>query len=145
MSMHRRHAGMVVGDVTFYRKFKLDCHTECVKDEMYAQTLLHVRDPAGTANRSVTYADWHYAHTGSPRMQTAPLINTTLIATIQNRTENLVGQYWDSTDERNHTLFRDCVYNGRSHSPCFLFARKFSGEKADVQALLQIPKSSFGF
>lgn len=46
MSMHRRHAGMVVGDVTFYRKFKLDCHTECVKDEMYAQTLLHVRDPA---------------------------------------------------------------------------------------------------
>lgn len=99
----------------------------------------------GTANRSVTYADWHYAHTGSPRMQTAPLINTTLIATIQNRTENLVGQYWDSTDERNHTLFRDCVYNGRSHSPCFLFARKFSGEKADVQALLQIPKSSIGF
>lgn len=45
MSMHRRHAGMVVGDVTFYRKFKLDCHTECVKDEMYAQTLLHVKDP----------------------------------------------------------------------------------------------------
>ena len=45
MSMHRRHAGMVVGDVTFYRKFKLDCHTECVKDEMYAQTLLYVKDP----------------------------------------------------------------------------------------------------
>ena len=45
MSMHRRHAGMVVGDVTFYRKFKLDCHTECVKDEMFAQTLLHVKDP----------------------------------------------------------------------------------------------------
>lgn len=45
MSMHRRHAGMVVGDVTYYRKFKLDCHHECVKDEMFAQTLLYIKDP----------------------------------------------------------------------------------------------------
>ena len=45
MSMHRRHAGMVVGDVTFYRKFKQDCTDECVKDEMYAQSLIHVKDP----------------------------------------------------------------------------------------------------
>ncbi|KAG0504869.1 hypothetical protein M758_N012000 [Ceratodon purpureus] len=145
MSMHRRHAGMVVGDVTFYRKFKLDCHTECVKDEMFAQTLLHVKDPQGIANRSVTYADWHYNHRGSPRLHTAQLINSTLFTKIQNRTENLDGQYWDSTDEWDHKLLRDCVYNGRPHSPCFLFARKFSGEKEDVQALLNIPKAVMGY
>ncbi len=45
MSMHRRHAGMVVGDVTFYRKFKADCRNDCVLDEEYVQTLLHCLDP----------------------------------------------------------------------------------------------------
>lgn len=78
-------------------------------------------------------------------MQTAQLINSTLITTIQNRTENLDGQYWDSSDDWNHTIWRDCVYNGRPHSPCFLFARKFSGEKEDVQALLNLPKSVLGY
>lgn len=43
--MHRRHAGMVVGDVTFYRKFKADCRDDCVLDEEYVQTLLHILDP----------------------------------------------------------------------------------------------------
>uniref|UniRef100_A0A7I4BUQ7 Uncharacterized protein n=1 Tax=Physcomitrium patens TaxID=3218 RepID=A0A7I4BUQ7_PHYPA len=45
MSMHRRHAGMVVGDVTFYRKFKADCRNDCTLDEQYIQTLLHTLDP----------------------------------------------------------------------------------------------------
>jgi len=45
MSMHLRHAGMVVGDVTFYRKFKADCRNACTLDEQYAQTLLHTLDP----------------------------------------------------------------------------------------------------
>ena len=48
MAMHRRHAGMVVGDVTFYRKFKGDCSVEgviCTLDEQYTQTLLHCLDP----------------------------------------------------------------------------------------------------
>lgn len=45
MSMHRRHAGMVVGDMTFYRKFKQDCVDDCTLDEEYTQTLLSVLDP----------------------------------------------------------------------------------------------------
>jgi hypothetical protein len=45
MSMHRRHAGMVVGDMTFYRKFKQDCMDDCTLDEEYTQTLLSVLDP----------------------------------------------------------------------------------------------------
>ena len=44
-SVHRRHAGMIVGDVTFYRKFKADCIAACTLDEEYVQTLLFVRDP----------------------------------------------------------------------------------------------------
>jgi hypothetical protein len=45
MAMHRRHAGMVVGDVKFYRKFKADCRNDCTLDEQYTQTLLHCLDP----------------------------------------------------------------------------------------------------
>ncbi|KAG0614009.1 hypothetical protein M758_6G144300 [Ceratodon purpureus] len=141
MSMHRRHAGMVVGDVTFYRKFKADCRDDCTLDEQYTQTLLHCLDPEGIANRSVTYADWsNPRHGGSPLKHTAALINSTLIEKIQNRTENLDGQYMDSSDDFNHTM-QTCVYNGLPHSPCFLFARKFSGDKEDVQSLLDLPKS----
>ena len=45
MSMHRRHSGMVVGDMSFYRKFKHDCMDDCTLDEEYTQTLLSVLDP----------------------------------------------------------------------------------------------------
>ncbi|KAG0620586.1 hypothetical protein M758_4G227800 [Ceratodon purpureus] len=152
MSMHRRHAGMVVGDVTFYRKFKSDCFQRselksyCVLDEMYTQTFLSIRDPQGIANRSVTYTDWHYRHMGSPRLHTAERIVPSLFEKIQNRTENLDGNYWDTSDDVNHTRWRDCVYNGQPHSPCFLFARKFSSDnETDVQALLQMPKSVLGY
>jgi hypothetical protein len=145
MAMHRRHAGMVVGDVKFYRKFKADCRNDCTLDEQYTQTLLHCLDPKGIANRSVTYADWSNPnHGGSPLRHTAALINATLFEKIQNRTENLDGQYMDSSDDFNHTM-KTCVYNGLPHSPCFLFARKFSGDEGDVHALLDLPKSVLGY
>ncbi|KAG0618720.1 hypothetical protein M758_4G087700 [Ceratodon purpureus] len=64
MSMHRRHAGMVVGDVTFYRKFRSDCvrraelQSFCVPDEMYTQTFLHVRDPQVRTQEILIHHVW---------------------------------------------------------------------------------------
>lgn len=145
VSMHRRHAGMVVGDVTFYRKFKADCRDDCVLDEEYVQTLLHILDPKRIANRSVTYADWsNPKHGDSPLKHNVSHINLELFRKIQNRTENRDGQYMDSSDDLNHTM-QTCIYNGRPSSPCFLFARKFSGEPADVEALVKLPKSILGY
>lgn len=145
MAMHRRHAGMVVGDVTFYRKFKADCRNDCVLDEQYVQTLLHTLDPQGIANRSVTYADWSDPnHGGSPRLHNATLINSTLFEKIQTRRLNLDGQYMDSSDDYNHTM-QSCIYNGVPDSPCFLFARKFSGDQIDVEALGKLPSTTLGY
>lgn len=55
-SVHRRHAGMIVGDVTFYRKFKADCVAACTLDEEYVQTLLFVKDPEVRAFSTSTRA-----------------------------------------------------------------------------------------
>jgi len=99
----------------------------------------------GIANRSITYVDWsNPKHGGSPQRHNAKLTNTTLFEKIQRRTKNLDGQYMDSSDDVKHNM-QTCVYNGQSHSPCFLFARKFSGDFVDVEALLEIPKSILGY
>ena len=99
----------------------------------------------GIAKRTVTYVDWsNPRHASSPEKFTSHNITSQLIQKIQNRTENYDGQYIDSSDDSQHTL-QSCVYNGQPHSPCFLFARKFRGEKEDVDAFLAIPKAVLGY
>lgn len=103
----------------------------------------------GIANRSVTYVDWSNPnHGASPATLVVANITAKFFRKVQNRTENLDGQYIDSSDDYfSHATYtmQTCVYNGQPHSPCFLFARKFSGEAQDVAPFASIPATVLGY
>lgn len=90
------------------------------------------------------YVDWSPPHGSSPRNITVPKLNSEVIRNIQNMTENVHGQYMDSTDDKSHRQ-RSCVYNGQPQSPCFLFARKFETTEEELKAFQDIPKEILGY
>lgn len=62
-AVNRKHALLIVADSLYYNKFKDFCKRgeefhNCYPDEHYVQTFLHIIDPQGISNWSVTYVDW---------------------------------------------------------------------------------------
>ncbi len=137
-SVHRRHAGLIVGDFFIFPKFKEHWREGGISAEIYLPTLLNIIDPFGIANRSTTYVNWTNPSTDShPETYTRTNITDELFVGIQNQTRNTQGMYVMGTRHQDcHTQDSGCIYNGVANASCWLFARKFSGEPQDVQALL---------
>ena len=126
MALNRRHTITVVVDRDVYQIFEAKCHSRCYFDEEYFQTLLHMKDPGGIANRTVMFVDWSGRHTSSPRSWDESTINESLLHDIVGMTEDsLYGQHHDTAAfPHNNTMH--CAYNGVPGAACFLFARKFN-------------------
>lgn len=137
MAIRREHALTVVKDAEIHNKFLRDCKRWCTWDEQYVQTLLHIRDPSGIAERTVMYVDWNFPHGGSPKTLEA---TPHKIRDVQSRTRDMDGERHDTAF--NKTSY-DCVHNGVSPSPCFLFARKFKPEA--TKPLLALNPKYLGF
>lgn len=127
-TLKRQHAVMVLADCLYYTKFKLYCRPamehgkNCYADEHYLQTFLHMIDPGGVANRSVTYVDWS-ERKWHPRSFRTEDISYEL---LKNMTA--IDQIFRLTSEDKSTVVtKPCLWNGLKR-PCFLFARKFYPE-----------------
>ncbi|KAJ7544969.1 hypothetical protein O6H91_09G100800 [Diphasiastrum complanatum] len=142
MCFQRKHAGMIVGEQYFYKKFMIDCKGASFPDEEYVQTMLSIYDPQGIANRSVMFVNWTSPHSSSPYTYNSGIITPMLIQNFQNLTLDLMGMHQDVGGGAG-VQSSTCLYNGRSQSPCFLFARKFAAEAVDV--LMQMPSSVLGY
>jgi hypothetical protein len=121
MALRREHAGVVIRDREIYGGFLAKCTVDvCTWDEEYVQTLLHLRDKRGIAERTVMYVNWSQPHGGTPKF-----LHPTewVVKEVQGRT-------WDTDGERHDTALDNttfaCAHNGVSPAPCFLFARKFA-------------------
>ncbi|XP_044464848.1 glycosyltransferase BC10-like isoform X1 [Mangifera indica] len=128
-SMKRHDALITVADNLYYSKFRDHCKLTsegkyCVSDEHYLPTFLHIVDPAGIANRSVTYVDWseHTMHprTYKPQDVTSELINnTTSITEIEH-----------FNSDNQEVEIQPCLWNGKRRG-CYLFSRKFEAKTLD--------------
>eukprot|EP00250_Pteridium_aquilinum_P016206 c23001_g1_i1 orf=172-1104(-) len=121
MSLTRRHASIIVGDVLVYKRFKAKCKRAirvCTPDEQYIQTLLSLRDAAGMANKTIMYVDW-WSHAnlekGSPSSFSKTQICPALIQKIKGLRQPL---------------------QPRKSSVPYLFARKFTKDSATALAKL---------
>lgn len=103
--INRKLAINIVEDTTFYPKFEQYCRPACYVDEHYFPTMLTIQAGSALANRSITWVDWSRggAHP-------ATFGKTDITEEFLNRVR------------AGHT----CLYNNRTSSACFLFARKFA-------------------
>ncbi|XP_042394853.1 glycosyltransferase BC10-like [Zingiber officinale] len=117
----REVAVAVVADRDYFPLFQNHC-SRCYSDEHYLPTLVGVRYPARTHNRSVTWVDWSRggAH---PAMYSEEHVTAELLETMRNG--------------------RSCNYNGRPTRTCFLFARKFS--PSSLPGLMRFAPELMGF
>lgn len=126
MALRREHAGVVIRDREIYEGFMAKCRRGdkwtglCTWDEEYVQTLLHLRDKGGIAERTVMYVNWSQPHGGSP----------SFLQSTERVVKEVQGMMWDTDGERHDTALHNttfaCAHNGVSPAPCFLFARKFA-------------------
>jgi hypothetical protein len=138
-TVHRRHAGMIVGDHYVFPRFKHHWFEWGMPSEIYIPTLMSVADPQSIANHSLVYVNWRDAVPGasSPFTYDHTTVSPDVIRGIQSLTSNAHGFYqfdkiWNDTTENS------CVYNGVPDSPCFLFARKFSGDAENIAKLVSL-------
>ncbi|KAG6537023.1 hypothetical protein ZIOFF_002101 [Zingiber officinale] len=117
----REVAVAVVADRDYFPLFQNHC-SRCYSDEHYLPTLVGVRYPARTHNRSVTWVDWSRggAH---PAMYSGEHVTAELLETMRNGSS--------------------CNYNGRPTRTCFLFARKFS--PSSLPGLMRFAPELMGF
>lgn len=111
-AVNRRHALLIVADSLYYRKFENFCkpgdeYRNCYPDEHYVQTFLHIVDPKGISNWSVTHVDWKNQK-WHPRSYKAEDINVQLIKEIQSITETL----HVTSDSKRLEFKRPCLWNG---------------------------------
>ncbi|CAL9175027.1 glycosyltransferase BC10-like [Musa acuminata AAA Group] len=113
----------IVAEHTYYSLFRKYCKPSCYPDEHYIPTYLNMFHGSLNANRSVTWVDW--SRGGShPAWYGAANITVEFIQSIRN----------------NGT---SCMYNSRSTSVCFLFARKFA--PSALAPLLNVSSTVMGF
>uniref|UniRef100_A0A7C9EWW1 Uncharacterized protein n=1 Tax=Opuntia streptacantha TaxID=393608 RepID=A0A7C9EWW1_OPUST len=120
--INRRLAITVVEDTIFHPKFEAFCKPHCYVDEHYFPTMLTIRAPNLLANRSLTWVDWsrggaHPATFGKG---------------------DITAEFFKKIAES-----KNCEYNGKNHSTCYLFARKFA--PSALEPLLQIAPAAFGY
>lgn len=146
MQMNRKHAIIVITDKVIYAKFAASCSFWCAPDEEYFQTLLHLEDPGGIANRTTMFADWKEPRPipGSPRTFGPGDVSEWLFKEIRKKTRELDGLKQDSSLDRSESgMTPYCDYNGNPNAECFLFARKFDALSAS--AILDVITSLPGF
>uniref|UniRef100_A0A1D1ZCB7 Uncharacterized protein n=1 Tax=Anthurium amnicola TaxID=1678845 RepID=A0A1D1ZCB7_9ARAE len=134
-SMKRQHALMVVADSLYYTKFKLYCKPgmegrNCYADEHYLPTLLHMIDPLGIANWSVTSVDWSEGK-WHPKAYRTQDVTYELWKNLTTVAESI----HVTSDKKRTVQQRPCIWNGMKR-PCYLFARKFYPEALDILMLL---------
>ncbi|KAL2608968.1 hypothetical protein R1flu_027541 [Riccia fluitans] len=133
IAVHRKHALIIMLDHVYYNKVKNFCkpgveqeNFNCVPHEHYIPTFLHIIDPTGTANRSLTYADWSEGKRqprsfGKDDLTPHEIMKMQVIDTVTHKTsEN------PAVVERTA-----CMWDGKQH-PCYLFARKFKPDALEV-------------
>ena len=137
MALRRDHARVVVSDADIYFKFQAGCTWWCTWDEQYVQTLLHLADAGGIAERTTMYVNWTEPHGGSPNGLSG---TAGVIKELQSRVR-------DTDGERHDTAFDNttyaCVHNDVSPSPCFLLARKFASSQ--TKSLLSLNPQELGY
>ncbi|KAG0564816.1 hypothetical protein KC19_8G142300 [Ceratodon purpureus] len=147
MSVHRRHAGLIVAESKLYAKFDRDL-VGAAHDESYIQTMLAMVDAQGIANRTVMYVDWsdphHSSHPSLIRVRNATQGAATF-RKIQQQTWNEDGYFIDSRERGSDDNEPSCMYNGSPFSNCYMFARKFAAGGEEVEALLSLPKEVLGY
>ncbi|CAK9867077.1 unnamed protein product [Sphagnum jensenii] len=140
-AVNRQHALLVVADNLYYRKFSSFCkpgpeNHNCYPDEHYVQTFLHIMDPSNLANWTVTHVDWS-ERKWHPKSYTIGDVTETTFAAIQAINKHV---HITSDGEAKKTTV-PCLWNGEER-PCFLFARKFLPETADILSQL-LPRSTW--
>lgn len=130
-SVKRQHALLIVADCVYYSKFKQICKPgaethNCYPDEHYVQTFLHMMDPSGIANWSVTHVDWSEGK-WHPKKYTKEDVNIKLLKSIQAIDKSV----HVSSDLKKQVSRRPCMVNGKQ-KPCYLFARKFLQETLSI-------------
>ncbi|CAK9854951.1 unnamed protein product, partial [Sphagnum jensenii] len=140
-AVNRQHALLVVADNLYYRKFSSFCkpgpeNHNCYPDEHYVQTFLHIMDPSNLANWTVTHVDWS-ERKWHPKSYTIGDVTETTFAAIQAINKHV---HITSNGEAKQTTV-PCLWNGEER-PCFLFARKFLPETADILSQL-LPRSTW--
>ncbi|KAJ0075145.1 hypothetical protein Patl1_33369 [Pistacia atlantica] len=120
--VNRMLAINIVGDITYYPKFRDFCVPGCYVDEHYFPTMLTIQTPHLLANRTLTWTDWsrggaHPATFGK-----------------QDITEEFLKKILES---------ETCTYNDQQVSLCFLFARKFA--PSALEPLLDLAPKVLGF
>ncbi|KAG0623801.1 hypothetical protein M758_3G203500 [Ceratodon purpureus] len=146
MQMTRKHATIVVSDKVIYSRFAASCSLWCAPDEEYFQTLLHLEDGAGIANRTTMWTDWKEPRViaGSPRLFGPGDVSEWLFKEIRKKTREWDGLKQDSAlDKSEFGMTPICEYNGIANSPCYLFARKFDSNTAS--AILDVISKLPGF
>ncbi|KAL3676933.1 hypothetical protein R1sor_026881 [Riccia sorocarpa] len=133
IAVHRKHAIIIVWDHVYYNKFRRFCkpgveqgNFNCVPHEHYIPTFLHIIDPAGTANRSLTYADWSEGKWqprsfGKDDLTPHEIMKMQVIETITHKT----------SEQPAATERAPCMWGGKQH-PCYLFARRFKPDALEV-------------
>ncbi|MED6130737.1 hypothetical protein PIB30_003313 [Stylosanthes scabra] len=120
--INRKLAINIVEDTRFYPKFEQFCRPACYVDEHYFPTMLTIQAGNVLANRSITWVDWS-------RGGAHP-------ATFGR--SDITEEFFKRVREG-----RQCVYNGRNITVCYLFARKFA--PSALEPLLQIEPRVLGF
>lgn len=120
--INRRLAVSIVEDTVYYPKFENFCRPACYVDEHYFPTMLTIRAGGLLANRSVTWVDWSRGGAHPATFGRADI------------TEDFL---------KRITHGRNCSYNGRPTSTCFLFARKFA--PSTMEPLLALAPRVLGY
>ncbi|KAH9306684.1 hypothetical protein KI387_011088, partial [Taxus chinensis] len=92
-TVKRQHALLIVADYVYYSKFQQFCKPgaethNCYPDEHYVQTFLHMMDPAGITNWSVTHVDWSEGK-WHPKNYYRDDVNISLVRKIQEVDETI--------------------------------------------------------
>lgn len=130
-TVKRQHALLIVADYVYYSKFKQICRPgvethNCYPDEHYVQTFLHMMDPSGITNWSVTHVDWSEGK-WHPKMYNKKDVNIKLLKKIQA----IDVSTHVSSDLKKQQTIRPCMVNGE-RKPCYLFARKYASETLNI-------------
>ncbi|KAG6477289.1 glycosyltransferase BC10-like [Zingiber officinale] len=121
--LKRELAVSIVADNNYYYIFRKYCKPSCYPDEHYIPTYLNMFHGALNANRSITWVDWSRGGP-HPASYGAPSITAGFIKALRN----------------NGTF---CMYNSKSSSICFLFARKFA--PSALAPLMNLTSEVMGF
>lgn len=129
-AMKRQHAVAVMADNLYYSKFRDYCQPgmdgrNCYSDEHYLPTFLHMFDPTGIANWSVTHVDWS-ERKWHPKFYSAHDVTYELLRRISSIDMSM----HETSEEERQEEESGCMWNGVQR-PCYLFVRKFMPDAID--------------